>query len=131
MSFYMPPSLLSCRRFSRAFALCCALCAACLLVACSGGKRSDLELFPTQNYLQKPGDFLGNRYVLRAQINEQLKWEKGLGRVLAVVAEGSEARLPIFVPDSGGQNLHVGQRYELEVIIEQGGLIYVEALRKY
>ena len=117
-----------------------ALWAACLLTgwvglagltACSGGAGSDLEVLPIQNYLEKPGDFLGNRYVLRAQINEQLKWEKGLGRVLAVVAEGHDARLPVFVPETVGGNLHVGQRYEFQVIIEQGGLIYVDALRKY
>lgn len=101
------------------------------LTGCSGGAGSDLEVLPIQNYLEKPGDFLGNRYVLRAQINEQLKWEKGLGRVLAVVAEGHDARLPVFVPETVGGNLHVGQRYEFQVIIEQGGLIYVDALRKY
>ena len=99
--------------------------------ACGDGKSSDLELLPIDTYLQKPGDFLGNRYMLRVQIDEQLKWEKGLGRVLAVIAEGSEARLPVFVSESAGDNLHVGQRYELQAIIEQGGLIYVEALQKY
>ncbi|MGZ0657470.1 hypothetical protein ACWPKS_17870 [Coraliomargarita sp. W4R72] len=118
-------------RFGRPIALFLSLLAGLMLLACSGGHRSDLEVLPVASYLQKPGDFLGNRYVLRAQINEQLKWEKGLGRVLAVVAEGSDARLPVFVPETVGDNLHVGQRYELEVIIEQGGLIYVEALRKY
>ena len=102
-----------------------------LFSSCGDGKSSDLELMPIDTYLQKPGDFLGNRYMLRVQIDEQLKWEKGLGRVLAVVAEGREARLPVFVPESAGDNLHVGQRYELHVIIEQGGLIYVEALQKY
>ena len=101
------------------------------LGACGERKSSDLELLPIDTYLQKPGDFLGNRYMLRVQINEQLKWEKGLGRVLAVVAEGSDARLPVFVSESAGDNLHVGQRYELQAIIEQGGLIYVEALQKY
>ena len=101
------------------------------LSACGERKSSDLEVLPIDTYLQKPGDFLGNRYVLRVQINEQLKWEKGLGRVLAVVAEGSEARLPVFVSESAGDNLHVGQRYELQAIIEKGGLIYVEALQKY
>ena len=99
--------------------------------ACGDGKSSDLELLPIDTYLQKPGDFLGNRYMLRVQIDEQLKWEKGLGRVLAVIAEGSEARLPVFVSESAGDNLHVGQRYELQAIIEKGGLIYVEALQKY
>jgi len=99
--------------------------------ACGDRESSDLEILPIDTYLQKPGDFLGNRYMLRVQIDEQLKWEKGLGRVLAVVAEGSDARLPVFVSESAGDNLHVGQRYELQAIIEQGGLIYVEALQKY
>ena len=102
-----------------------------LFSSCGDGKSSDLELLPIDTYLQKPGDFLGNRYMLRVQIDEQLKWEKGFGRVLAVHAEGSEARLPVFVSESAGDNLHVGQRYELQAIIEQGGLIYVEALQKY
>lgn len=101
------------------------------LSACGDRKNSNLERLPIDTYLQKPGDFLGNRYMLRVQIDEQLKWEKGLGRVLAVVAEGSDARLPVFVSESAGDNLHVGQRYELQAIIEQGGLIYVEALQKY
>ena len=99
--------------------------------ACGDGNSSDLEMLPIDTYLQKPGDFLGNRYMLRVQIDEQLLWEKGLGRVLAVVAEGSDTRLPVFVSESAGDNLHVGQRYELQAIIEQGGLIDVEALQKY
>ena len=102
-----------------------------LFSSCGGGKSPDFEQLPIDTYLQKPSDFLGNRYMLRVQIDEQLKWEKGLGRVLAVVAEGSEARLPVFVSESAGDNLHVGQRYELQAIIEKGGLIYVEALQKY
>jgi hypothetical protein len=102
----------------------------CLVAAC-GGTRSDLETLPVENYLEKPRDFLGNRYLLRTQIDEQLRWEKGLGRVLAVSVEGSTARLPVFVPETVGETLHVGQRYEMEAIIEQGGLVYVEALRKY
>lgn len=100
-------------------------------VGCAEGSFSDEEPLPVDNYVKKPGDFLGNRYVLRAQIDEQIKWEKGLGRVLAVRVEGAETRLPVFVPEGVTDNLHVGQRYEMEAIIEKGGLIYVEALRKY
>jgi len=109
----------------------CILGALLFLAGCSGGNFSDLETLPVKNYVNKPGDYLGNSYVLRAQIDEQIKWEKGLGRILAVVVEGADARLPIFVPEGVSDNLHVGQRYEMEVIIEKGGLIYVEALRKY
>ena len=92
---------------------------------------SSLEILPVEDYLKKPDDFLGNNYLLRAQIVDQIKWEKNLGRVLAVRVNGSDIRLPIFVPESVTDNLHVGQRYEFEAIIEQGGLIYVEALYKY
>ena len=104
---------------------------ALLLFLSACGARSDLESLPVENYLEKPSDFLGNRYLLRTQIDEQLRWEKGLGRVLAVSVEGAAVRLPVFVPESVEQTLHVGQRYEMEAIIEQGGLVYVEALRKY
>lgn len=102
-----------------------------LFAACSKGGFSELETLPVDNYVKKPGDYLGNSYVLRAQIDEQIKWEKGLGRVLAVNLEGSERRLPVFVPEGVSDSLHVGQRYEMKAIIDKGGLIYVEALRKY
>lgn len=92
---------------------------------------SNLEVLPVEDYLKQPDDFLGNNYLLRAQIVDQIKWEKNLGRVLAVRMDGSDIRLPIFVPEAVTDNLHVGQRYEFEAIIEQGGLIYVEALYKY
>lgn len=104
---------------------------ALLVAGCGQGSFSDAEPLPVDHYVKKPGDFLGNRYLLRAQIDEQIQWEKGLGRVLAVRMDGSDARLPVFVPEGVTDNLHVGQRYEMEAIIEQGGLIYVEALRKY
>lgn len=100
-------------------------------VACSQGEFSDVETLPVDNYVKNPGDYLGNNYLLNAQIDEQIRWEKGLGRVLAVSLEGSNKRLPVFVAETVGGNLHVGQRYQMKVIIDRGGLIYVEELRKY
>ncbi|MGB0258346.1 MAG: hypothetical protein ACPGES_06840 [Coraliomargarita sp.] len=102
-----------------------------LYVGMKSDGASDLEPFPAKNYLESPGDFLGNTYALNAQIDSQLRWEKGVGRVLAVKVSGESTRIPVFVPDAIGANVHKGQRYELEVLIEEGGLIYVEALRKY
>jgi hypothetical protein len=98
---------------------------------CGQGSFADHEPLPVESYLAKPGDFLGNRYLLRAQIDEQIRWEKGLGRLLAVQVEGSEKRLPVFVPEGVGESLHVGQRYAMKALIDQGGVIYVEELRKY
>lgn len=95
------------------------------------GGTPKLEAFPVDAYLESPGDFLGNSYSLKAQVNSQIKWEKGLGRILSVRPEGANTRLPIFVPEQNGKNLHVGQRFDMQILIEEGGLIYVEALHKY
>lgn len=99
--------------------------------ACSGGNFKNLETLPVSAYLDKPGDFLGNTYLLNAQIHSQIEWETGVGRILAVKTDGSNSRIPVFVPEVDGQNLHVGQRYEMRVGIQKGGLIYVEDLRKF
>jgi len=98
---------------------------------CSKSPFADLEPLPVNDYLKKPGNFLGNTYLLSAQIDSQIEWEEGVGRILAVETEGSTSRLPVFVPDSSGQNLNVGQRYKMQVSIRKGGLIYVEDLRKF
>ncbi|MFU8848774.1 MAG: hypothetical protein ACNA77_08670 [Opitutales bacterium] len=102
-----------------------------LLAACGRGAFSGLEVLPVNDYLQKPENFLGNTYRISAQIDSQIAWEEGVGRILAVQSEGSSSRIPVFVPDAIEQNLHVGQRYEMRANIRKGGLIYVEDLRKF
>jgi len=102
-----------------------------LLTACGRGDFSGLETLPVEDYVQKPTNFLGNTYLLSVQIDSQIEWEEGVGRILAVQAEGASARVPVFVPDGIEQNLHVGQRYKMRVNIRKGGLIYVENLRKF
>ncbi len=109
---------------------CVALVAALLLVLRSDGFDA-LEPFPTESYRSQPSNLLGNEYALSAQIHSLLDWEEGTGRLLAVVPEGSDQRLPVFIPDSLGMSIHTGQRYKMEVAIRQGGLIYVENLEKY
>lgn len=118
------------RQASPFFAVLCLLVAS-VFTGCGGGDFSNLETLPTAAYLEKPADFLGNSYLVRSQIDSQIKWEKGVGRILAVLPEGSSKRVPVFVPEAVGGNIHIGQRFEMRVRIEEGGLIYVEALRKY
>ena len=105
--------------------------ASVLIWGFKGGDYSGLEVLPTERYLEKPGNYLGNTYKLSAQIDSQIKWEKGVGRILAVQPESGGVRLPVFVAESVGENLHIGQRYKMRVRIEEGGLVYVESLRKY
>lgn len=102
-----------------------------VLTACNRTEFSKLEPLPVGTYLLRPGDFLGNTYLLKGRIDSQIKWEEGVGRILALKTEGSSTRLPVFVPATAGQNLHVGQIYEMRAVIREGGLIYVEALRKF
>lgn len=109
----------------------CVFFLAVFLAACGRGNFSGLEILPVEDYVQQPGNFLGNTYRISAQIDSQIEWEEGIGRILAVQTEGSRSRIPVFVPDVLEQNLHVGQRYELRVNIRKGGLIYVEDLRKF
>jgi len=101
------------------------------LFALKGGDFAKLEPFPASSFLEGPSDFLGNRYKLQAQIDAQLRWDRNVGRLLAVVPNGADTRLPVFVPADAARNLHVGQRYEMRVRVEEGGLIYVENLRKF
>ena len=96
-----------------------------------GDKFAKLEAFPAASFLDGPTDFLGNEYLMRAQIDSQLKWKRGTGRLLAVTPEGIDSRIPVFIPDALEQNVQSGQRFEMFIRIEEGGLIYVEDLRKY
>lgn len=102
-----------------------------LFAACGKGQFSSLEELPVDDYLKRPGNLLGNTYVISAQIESQIEWEEGVGRILAVDTKGAASRVPVFVPDSVEGNLYVGQRYEMRVSIRKGGLIYVEDLRKF
>lgn len=102
-----------------------------LSTGCGGSDFANLEPLPAEQYLEKPIDFLGNTYSIRAQIDSQIKWEKGVGRLLAVMPENSSKRLPVYIPETVGNNIHIGQRFEMRVRVEEGGLIYVEALLKY
>lgn len=119
---------------ARSFTVCIAGCGLLflgLLAACGRGEFASLETLPVSSYLERPGDFLGNTYLLQGRIDSQIMWEQEVGRILALEPEGSARRLPVFVPTGAGQNLYVGQVYETRVTIREGGLIYVEALRKF
>ena len=117
--------------FSRSLLIAGLVLCGILLSGCGKGNFSGLEALPVDDYVKKPANFLGNTYLLSVQIDSQIQWEEGVGRILAVEPEGSSSRIPVFVPDAIQQNLHVGQRYEMRANIRKGGLIYVEELRKF
>jgi hypothetical protein len=127
VTFSVTPMPLSPMRFVTRFSLLAALLASLFLV--SGCGRSG-EPFPVRAYLTAPDNLQGNRYTLEAEIDQQLNWREGLGRIIAVRTLREDARLPVFIADSMNVNLLVAQRYRFEVSVRKGGLLYVERLKK-
>lgn len=104
-----------------------------LLLAVAGCARQGGEPFPVSAYLESPDNLQGNRYTLEAEIDAQLDWKEGTGRLLAVrplPLDATQGRLPVFIADSLNANLMVAQRYRMEVTVRRGGLLQVTSLRK-
>ena len=115
------------------------LAALALFLLSPGCARRSQETFPVAAYLASPDNLQGNRYTLDAEIDAQLEWREGVGRLLAVhPLQGGEGkndgaaaeRLPLFIADSLDANLMVAQRYRFELTVRRGGLLHVTALRK-
>lgn len=101
-----------------------------LALTLSGCGRSVGEPFPVQAYLNSPDNLQGNRYVLEAEIDAQLGWREGVGRLIVVRPLREGGRLPVFIDDALDANLMVAQRYRFEINVRKGGLLYVTSLRK-
>jgi hypothetical protein len=110
----------------RSLLLTLVLGALALLAGCG---RSG-EPFPVRAFLAAPDNLQGNRYRLDAEIDAQLNWREGVGRIIAVRPLKEDARLPVFIADSLKANLLVAQRYRFIITVRKGGLLYVEQLEK-
>jgi hypothetical protein len=93
--------------------------------------RESLEQFDYAAYIKAPDNLLGNHYNLDAQVESQLAWDEGFGKLLVVKPVNGTGRLSVFVPDQVGGNLNVGERFHMNVVIKDQGLINVESLEKY
>jgi hypothetical protein len=118
---------LSSMRFATRFLILAAL-AASLFTA--GGCGRSGEPFPVQAFLSAPDNLQGNRYELEAEIDAQLNWREGVGRLIAVRTLRDDVRLPVFIADSMKANLLVAQRYRFQITVRKGGLLYVDSLKK-
>lgn len=88
------------------------------------------EPFPVRAFFSAPDNLQGNRYSLEAEIDAQINWREGVGRLIAVRTLRDDARLPVFIADSLNANLLVAQRYRFEITVRKGGLLYVDHLKK-
>lgn len=88
------------------------------------------EPFPVRAFFAAPDNLQGNHYTLEAEIDAQINWREGVGRLIAVRTLRDDARLPIFIADSMNANLLVAQRYRFDITVRKGGLLYVDHLKK-
>ena len=95
------------------------------LVFCVSGCGPSGEPFPVRSFLSAPDNLQGNHYLLEAEIDQQLNWREGVGRLIAVRTLQDGTRLPVFISDSLKANLLVAQRYRFEISVRKGGLLYV------
>jgi hypothetical protein len=105
--------------------------AAAVLLVLRNHLHHSLETFNVAVYQHSPNDLAGNHYNLDAQIDAQLKWDEGFGRLLSVKPLDGSDRVVVFVPDQVGSDLRVGQRFHMSVEVKDKGLIQVEALDKF
>jgi len=106
---------------------------AVVLPRLAGGQFSDMSAFSVDGYRKDWATMQGNVYRLDCQIEQQLSFVEGKGRILAVkpteTARGA-GRISVFVPLNGGNNFEVGQRYKFKVRVSRD-LLVVEELEKF
>jgi hypothetical protein len=98
-----------------------------------GGKFADLSPFSVDAYRKDWATLQGNTYRLDCQIEQQLAYVEGKGRMLAVkptdITRGS-GRIPVFVPLGAGDSFEVGQRFKCKVHVNRD-LLIVEELERF
>ena len=100
-----------------------------------GGKFADLTPFSVEAYRKDWATLQGNSYRLDCQVEQQLAFVEGRGRVLAVKPIEKDptrpsGRIPIFVPAGSTDSFEVGQRFKCKLRVTRD-LLVVEALERF
>jgi hypothetical protein len=100
-----------------------------------GGKFADLTAFSPESYRKDWATLQGNAYRLDFQVEQQLAYVEGRGRVLAVKPIEKDpvhpaGRIPLFIPVSAGDSFEVGQRFKCKLRVSRD-LLVVEGLERF
>lgn len=88
-----------------------------------------LTRLEVQEFLDNAKSLQGNVYQLEGQIDDQLAWAPGSGRVFSVDAAGTP--VGVKVPETfSNHNIQRGQNFLFKVRVAEGGFLVVEALKK-
>lgn len=100
-----------------------------------GGKFAELTPFSAERYRNDWSSLQGNSYRLDCQVEQQLAFVEGRGRVLAVKPIEKDptrpaGRIPVFVPAGSADSFEVGQRFRCKLRVTRD-LLVVEALERF
>ena len=100
-----------------------------------GGKFAELTPFSVEAYRKDWATLQGNTYRLDCQVEQQLAFVEGRGRVLAVKPIEKDptrpaSRIPVFVPAGSADSFEVGQRFKCKLRVTRD-LLVVEALERF
>jgi len=100
-----------------------------------GGRFGDLSPLSVEAYRKDWATLQGNTYRLDCQIEQQLAFVEGRGRVLAVKPIDKDparslGRIPVFVPVGSTDSFEVGQRFKCKLRVTRD-LLVVEALERF
>ena len=97
-----------------------------------GGRFADLTPFSVETYRRDWATLQGNSYRLECQVEQQLAFVEGRGRVLAVKPIGKDpvGRIPVFNPAGSADSFEVGQRFKCKLRVTRD-LLVVEALERF
>jgi hypothetical protein len=100
-----------------------------------GGRFAELTPLSVESYRKDWATLQGNSYRLDCQIEQQLVYVEGRGRVLAVKPidkdpARSVGRIPIFIPAGSADSFEVGQRFKCKLRVTRD-LLVVEAIERF
>jgi hypothetical protein len=100
-----------------------------------GGRFADLTPLSVELYRKDWATLQGNSYRLDCQMEQQLVYVEGRGRILAVKPiekdpARSTGRIPIFIPAGSADSFEVGQRFKCKLRVTRD-LLVVEAIERF
>ena len=100
-----------------------------------GGRFADLRPLSVEAYRKDWATLQGNSYRLDCQVEQQLAFVEGRGRVLAVKPIDKDparavGRIPVFIPAGSADSFEVGQRFKCKLRVTRD-LLVVEALERF
>lgn len=82
-------------------------------------------------YLDNANSLRGNVYKISATVQTQLAWSASAGRLYSMETENGGQLLPVLIPaEFNSMNIQKGQRYYLQIKVEDKGILKAQGIRK-